>query len=482
MDSTRSIIDFSTNLAHPVMTPPDNIPEGAKGWLEALQDKSALNAHDDPNYFTHNPISLCAESRAHAFLVGTGDDLYSHMQASIENARLEIVLITCFWANSSSLDKLAASLKKLSNDVVKNNRPRVRVHIGFSSLSVFQKLFQTSSLSGRTYAATEWSRRLGLPSEAELPGLEVQAKSIFVRPFSVMHPKFLMVDRKFAWIPSCNVSWEPWFEGAIAVSGPIVERFVEFWRQFWVRSPQFEELSILSEPAYIPVDSIGGPAHSVVQFDELGPIFTMFLPSPHHVNPRFRPLPWQAANPPPPTPLNVFLLTQFLSATSSIYMQSPNVTSPPVLSALLKALRRGVNVHIVTSERLMILEQLGTAGKTTTQCMKILIKRYKRLKAEASAADEETGLQHPGQLTIEYFSAIESDNSNEPVQSHLKMTLIDGEWLVLGSGNMDRASWYTSQELGLAFLSQRLCTEVKNVVDDQLTNRKKIAFTSDSLR
>lgn len=35
-------------------------------------------------------------------------------------------------------------------------------------------------------------------------------------------------------------------------------------------------------------------------------------------------------------------------------------------------------------------------------------------------------------------------------KSHVKCTVVDDELVVLGSENMDRASWFTSQELGVA--------------------------------
>ena len=68
---------------------------------------------------------------------------------------------------------------------------------------------------------------MGLPAPEELAGLELVVKSVFVRPFSVMHPKFIIVDRKRAFMPSCNVSWEDWFEGCIDMEGAIVEKYVQ---------------------------------------------------------------------------------------------------------------------------------------------------------------------------------------------------------------------------------------------------------------
>jgi len=48
---------------------------------------------------------------------------------------------------------------------------------------------------------------------------------------------------------------------------------------------------------------------------------------------------------------------------------------------------------------------------------------------------------------------------------------VDEEITVLGSGNMDRASWFTSQELGVAIFSQDVAREVMACIGDGLEGR-----------
>jgi phosphatidylserine/phosphatidylglycerophosphate/cardiolipin synthase-like enzyme len=66
----------------------------------------------------------------------------------------------------------------------------------------------------------------------------------------------------------------------------------------------------------------------------------------------------------------------------------------------------------------------------------------------------------------------------EPVHSHLKLTVVDGEYMVLGSGNMDRASWYTSQELGILFQSIDFAAAMMNAVSQALDGRLNAVFQS----
>jgi phosphatidylserine/phosphatidylglycerophosphate/cardiolipin synthase-like enzyme len=70
----------------------------------------------------------------------------------------------------------------------------------------------------------------------------------------------------------------------------------------------------------------------------------------------------------------------------------------------------------------------------------------------------------------------------EPVHSHFKLALVDCEFAMFGSGNMDRASWYTSQELGILFYGREFCTRVKAGVDGVLEGRLEMVFDSDERR
>lgn len=161
-------------------------------------------------------------------------------------------------------------------------------------------------------------------------------------------------------------------------------------------------------------------------------------------------------------------------------MQTPNLTSPPVLKGILRAVRRGVNIRILTSEKLMILEQLVTAGTTTARCIRKLIKLYKHHRKTVQPFDEEAALAPIGQLTIDFYTPRPDGQKleGEPLQSHLKLTIVDNKWVVLGSGNQDRASWYTSQELGVAFNSAELAAEIQRTVDSQMHSRRKSIFDS----
>lgn len=161
-------------------------------------------------------------------------------------------------------------------------------------------------------------------------------------------------------------------------------------------------------------------------------------------------------------------------------MQTPNLTCRPVLSAILSALTRGIHFHIIVSRQLMILEQLVTAGTTTERCIsKLQTPYYELLRKYDQPRDEEAriAMVKPGNLKIGYFMRFNGD-PGEPVKSHLKCTILnspegngESDVTVLGSGNMDRASWYTSQELGVAFVGRQVAKDVRECIEKGLQGR-----------
>lgn len=423
-----------------------------------------------------------------SFSIGTGHSLFaSTLIPAILAAKHEVILATCFWAPSLTLDYLSDALKRLSGQVIACGGTKVRVYILLSSRSLFQKLFHTSSSEGYLYPPSSWESKLGLPKPADLPGLELRVKSIFFRPFSVLHSKYLIVDRREIFMPSCNVSWEDWYECCLGLEGPVVGQVFDFWKSTWGA----DEASL---PATLPervLRPLGDPEPSV----QLGPKFSYdlkqeamsvepkLLPHPHHASLKYSL--WFIPNVSTPrTPLNDTLLRLFQEASTSITLVTPNFTCRPVYNALLQALQRGVDIRIITNRRMMILEQLLTAGSITEWWLWALVRSYKKLKIAyestlhspspandtfINASGSSTRL---GSLHVQYFRPMHNVDPEAalPVASaaskiHIKLTVVD-EVLVLGSGNMDCASWFTSQELGIMIgkAGDGLCNQISGPV------------------
>ena len=449
----------------------------SKYWLASSTDptNNALQSHDHPSYWTSNPSNLVTTSYIHALHFGTGDRLFESILPAIEATEHELILVTCYWARSLTHERLNDSLHKLSVKAISQNR-KIRVRLCFSSSGLLQKLCHTASLGGKIYDPSRWTKAVGLPDRSELQGLDLELKSIFILPISIIHPKFIIVDRVKVFSPSCNISWEDWFEGCLELTGPVVQQYVKFWRSFWASEADKQlQWHLSADPTTLPC-SAATPSPSLQSTKRLQhpSIKTIFLPSPHHRNPQLR-LPWQASPPAPPTPLNLFLLSAFEQAKRSVYVQTPNLTSQPCINALLAALQRGINVRLVTSERLQLLEQLVTAGTTSPRCVKRFVARYRQLLAKDVEAGESAAL---GRLEVLFYQPHAKGQSGEPDQSHLKLTIVDEEIAVFGSGNMDRPSWFTSQELGIAFFSPDFVAQTRASLAEALEGRTKLFFDS----
>ncbi|KAL2140008.1 hypothetical protein VTI28DRAFT_4402 [Corynascus sepedonium] len=481
---------------------------------------------------------LATSSHPRSFSLGTGASIFTQcLIPAITSARHEVILVTCFWAPSKTLAALCNALTTLAayrRQVIENARstgstviPPLHVRICLSSRSLLQKLLHPQSRNGYTYPPASWHKKLGLPKPEllEAGGIHLEAKSLFFLPFSVMHPKFVFIDRQRAFVPSCNVSWESWLEGCVEITGDAVHALFAFYLRTWEsladsrQDPPYSYSHSGTDVSQVTFDetdadlmAIQSTAHHRSDFQLQETVPTLILPSSHHRNPRFRPFPWQKAPAPPDTALNIASLQLFEQAQQSIYVQTPNLTCETVLAALLDALARGVDVTIVTSRNMMLLEQLLTAGTTTSWCIRSLIRRFRRLKALTSGNDKtqdgssrlfcdlEAGRpriagNQLGHLQISYFHPKTNDSPKprerqseitppppeEPVHSHLKLTLVDAEYALLGSGNMDRASWFTSQELGILFQNREVCSTIKTAVDSVLERRLDLIFNSEDM-
>ena len=111
----------------------------------------------------------------------------------------------------------------------------------------------------------------------------------------------------------------------------------------------------------------------------------------------------------------------------------------------------------------MVLEQLvTTAGMATTQsCVKKLIQWEEKRRGD----EEEQSL---GGLNVYFY---EERKGKEPVKTHVKALVVDGEVLVLGSANADRASWWTSQEVNVAVLDEGVAGMVEGRLREEVRGR-----------
>jgi len=455
-----------------------------------LRLSTPLGASLESTTFLH-VNDLLTRSSLKAYHIGTGLSVIKLICRELLHAQSEILFVTGFWASSSSRELLNKTLRLL-NDRTPNNR-RIRVRIGFSSSGLLQKILHTSSKKGKIHDPTTWSK-LGLPSQSEIQNLDVEVKTLFFRPVGLLHGKFVVIDRQRLMLPSANVSWEEWYEGIGMYEGGIVDSFSRFWDSVWddrssslipvdVNRPQ-RILNDIQYPLWLQ------PEPALLPLPQTEDVDIIFLPHPHQPSlPPFTPLAYLPdaiyrllvtllsplfARPPTiereylSNPQNAFFIAAISNAKESIYLHTPNITSTPILEALLEAIVRGVIVEIVTSPKMMVLEQLVTAGRTTESCMKRLVKTARRAKGFGGIwvyyFTPETGSSLPNQT-----------NTIKAVKTHVKMLIVDEEVVMCGSGNADRASWVTSQEVNVGiFGGKETARALRQGLVDGLAGRIKV--------
>ncbi|KAI5853227.1 hypothetical protein DFP73DRAFT_470488 [Morchella snyderi] len=413
--------------------------------------------------------SLLTSSTPRSFHVGTGLSVTTLLSSIIASATTEVLFVTCFWAASESRAVFADALRTLSDTALAKGKGRIRVRIGFSSSGLLQKLRHPSTPKGKEYPPSVWAS-MGLPDPRELDGLDMAVKSIFYLPFSVLHGKFCIVDRKVLVLPSANISYEVWGESATIFEGAVVDTFLQFWRGVWGIGEEARIEDDDDEDLLLMGDSYKGRFSTNPALTHP----TLFLPQPHHRHPRF-PAPISHFLPAPPahkdpmgTPQNAFLLLAVAKAQKSIYIQTPNLTSEPLIDALAAAVRRGVVVELVTCRRMMMLEQIVTTAGTgiTEWCVRRLVKR---VVANALPEGKRGAGGGGGRgLWVWYYTGA--------VKSHVKAMIVDGRITVVGSANGDRASWYTSQEVNVAVFAEGFAKEVRRELVLGLGGRLENAF------
>ncbi|KAK6337532.1 hypothetical protein TWF730_002929 [Orbilia blumenaviensis] len=499
----------------------------SKHKFQSNLERLRLSRLDNPSSATHPIEDLLSSSYIEDYTVGTGESLTNFQCTKLLEAENEIIIVTGFLnPTSASVKALNRTIEILATrqtlkSVRRGTDTVLKMHICFSSSGFLQKILHTKNPKGRIWKEKEW-KKLGLGDPKYLKGrVDLTVKSIFVRPVGLLHGKYMIVDRKILVVPSCNLSWEEWLEGATTYlrypeDSPdcVVKKFVEYWESVWrygeEAGPDRFEGVVERFPA---VNSNEGGGSIVLERPRgtsierrgwEGFVPTVFLPHPESGS--FPPI-WPFGEVEAVwkilrglmgvvfekggrddeylgNPQNAFWMAAIEGAEKSIYVHTPNVTAKPLIDALTRAVKRGVTVEIVTSMGMMKWEQLVTAGTTTDKCLQKMVGEIANWKG---TLDEEEGMTEGGLWIYRYNATkrpqlppfVKQPGDNHKLtwydKSHVKCLIVDEEVVVLGSGNFDRASWVTSQEVNVGlFLDNARAGRVRQALVDALAGRLEV--------
>ena len=137
-----------------------SILQEAINHLHSTGQSQRWNDENKTHPWLSSPETLTSHSTLQDFTLGTGQTIFaSRILQAILSAKHEVILATCFWAPGPMLNELSQTLKQLSNRITsEENSKKIKVYICFSSRSLWQKLFHTSSADGYIYPPETWKR------------------------------------------------------------------------------------------------------------------------------------------------------------------------------------------------------------------------------------------------------------------------------------------------------------------------------------
>ncbi|WVQ99684.1 hypothetical protein IAU59_006823 [Kwoniella sp. CBS 9459] len=181
-------------------------------------------------------------------------DIMQHYRDVIVRAEKEIFLATNYWQPSNSVNTVSQALRDLSARVIKAGRPKVIVKIMYDRGS-WEQLWNAHA----PVKPNEWAP-LDLPTEQDVPGLDMEVINFHRVLLGTFHAKFLIADRKVALINSNNIQDRPNLELMTHLEGPIVDAFYEVALHSWWNKLD-PPLPCMSEPYKPPNNPATGQPH-----------------------------------------------------------------------------------------------------------------------------------------------------------------------------------------------------------------------------
>ncbi|KAK6535839.1 hypothetical protein TWF281_000089 [Arthrobotrys megalospora] len=421
-------------------------------------------------------------------IISTVPDIADHYYKLIVEAKSEVMIFSNFWKFSYAARRIGDALRVLSERLGLAEEPCVHVRIMFDRGSI-KHLFY----SRVTVTEAEWIT-LGLPPTKEIPKIHLEVLNYHNFPLGTLHSKFMVVDKRIAVLNSCNIQDNSNLEMMCQFEGPIVDDIWDHAMSTWGQTVELglssptEDISPSTSPTVQrsdEVDSLSADdppirltANDVTEVLNRS-VSNRILPDAtdgditerpfrSHIRLTTEDLP-MALVPRAPyawlgnnslnTPQNVAWLSGIRFAKFKIFIQTPDLNASPVVTALLDAVRRGVEVSIVLclgyNDLGEMLPMQGGHNESVVAGM----------KRELSEKEREM-------LKIYWYVG---RDMTRPVHAskhfrtcHIKLMIVDDRIGIMGSGNQDTQSWFHSQEINIMVDSEEVCRGwMKQLVGNQ---------------
>jgi phosphatidylserine/phosphatidylglycerophosphate/cardiolipin synthase-like enzyme len=335
-----------------------------------------------------------------------GPEVFPEMARLIRGAQREVLLQVFVWLPCKSQDTLLAALVDL--------QARLKTKPGTASLPVRVKFLVDGTPPGASFLKNALAQ---LHLDPRL--VDVQVATFEHWGLDLLHSKSTVVDGRVGFVTGLNVQSEdddvarPWndlgfeVEGA-QTAGVLREDFSRNWERATGHPLAPAPPTMASEvpDGSVPILVTSRRANGALGGDSDSPLLQSLVAAIDHSH-------------------------------REIHLVSPNINAPPILDAIVRAVRRGVTVKIVASARFNeLLESLPFQGGPNGQTLHTLRERLR-------------GVRNAGQLLQWRWYSDDGRKAvlgHDPGASHEKYYWFDGQVVSVGSANLDVQSMGRSAE------------------------------------
>ncbi|KAK8079554.1 hypothetical protein PG997_007372, partial [Apiospora hydei] len=155
-------------------------------------------------------------------------DIVRHMSNLIVRAEKEVFIATNYWQNGVASSYLTNAIKELSRRCGERGT-RAVVKVVYDRGSARQVFQPHQVVSEKDYTG----KAVGLPSQDEIPNIDLQAMNYHDPLLGTFHAKFMVVDRKIAVLQSNNIQDNDNLEMMVQLEGPIVDSVYDMALLTW---------------------------------------------------------------------------------------------------------------------------------------------------------------------------------------------------------------------------------------------------------
>ncbi len=367
-----------------------------------------------------------------------GEEIFTTYKDLIAQAEHEVDMVTFIWESKSDAAKSIGEGIKLAQQNAKDKQKIV--------VRIIANDFQLDPRKRMIDDLNEWKKNLKLDETK----IDVQLATYPHIAFGASHSKYLIVDGKKSVVTGANTELvhnftpKKWHDTGYLLEGNVSQTILRDFDESWEKralhygcKDRFIECQRIKTP-----DSPNRDYMNNIQFSSGFPIIALPKSSREHLNNDID------------NPQDQGWLAAMENANDHINVLTPNINAAGFQSSVIKAVKRGVTVRIITGLGFNdITESLPTQGGSNEQVMNKLVAKV--LKEDPTNKDK---------LKFGWYSkdGVKPIISNGASASHTKFMSIDNKVAIVGSGNMDHQTWNQSREFNILIDSPAATETINN--------------------